>query len=60
MAISLLQVGPPTRRELAPGHAPLIFEREALRAPAHKLCRNNYTMIVSEWLSQLSIVVPTR
>ena len=33
-AISPLQVGPPTRRELAPGHAVLIFDREALRAPA--------------------------
>ena len=40
-----------------PGH-PLIFKREALRAPAPKLCRHKYTMIVSEWLSQLSIVVP--
>ena len=34
--ISPLQVGPPTdtRRELAPGHSPLIFDREALRADA--------------------------
>ena len=40
-----------------PGH-PLIFKREALRAPAPKLCRHKYTLIVSEWLSQLSIVVP--
>ena len=32
MTISPLQVGPPTRRELAPGQAPLIFDREALRA----------------------------
>jgi hypothetical protein len=31
--ISPLRVGPPTRRELAPGRAPLIFDREALRAP---------------------------
>jgi hypothetical protein len=33
--ISPLQVGPPTRCELAPGRAPLIFDREALRAPTH-------------------------
>ena len=26
------QVGPPTRLELSPGHASLIFDREALRA----------------------------
>jgi hypothetical protein len=44
-AISLPYVGLPTRRE--PGQAPFIFDREALRAPAHKLCRHNYTMIVS-------------
>ena len=37
------QVGPPTRHELAAGHAPLIFDREALRAPAHKLYRPEYT-----------------
>jgi hypothetical protein len=46
-----------------PGHAPLmglIFDREALRAPAHKLCIQKYTMIVSEWLSQLSKVLPAR
>ena len=60
MAISPLQVGPPTRRrelaqELAPGHAPLIFDREALRAPADTLCRHKYARIVAEWLSQLSI-----
>ena len=59
-AISPLQVGLPTRRELAPGHAPLIFDREVLRALAHKLCRYEYTMIVSEWLSQLAIVLPAR
>jgi hypothetical protein len=35
MVINPLRVGPPTHRELVPGHAPLIFEREALRAPAH-------------------------
>jgi hypothetical protein len=58
MAISPLQVGPPTRHELAPGHAPLIFDREALRVPAHKLCRHKYTMVVSEWPSQLSTVLP--
>ena len=45
MATSPLQVGLPTRRELAPGHAPLIFDREVLRALAHKLCRYKYTMI---------------
>ena len=38
MAISPSQVGPPTRRELAPGHAARIFDREVLRAPAHLLC----------------------
>ena len=43
MAIRPLQVGPPTRRELAPGHTPLIFDREALRAPAHKLFKHKYT-----------------
>jgi hypothetical protein len=47
MAVSPLQVGPPTCRELAqelaPGHTPLIFGREALRAPAHQLCRPKYT-----------------
>ena len=36
--VSLLQVGPPTRRELVPGHAPLIFDREALRADTRLLC----------------------
>ena len=34
MAISPLQVGPLPRRELAPGHTPLSFNREVLRAPA--------------------------
>ena len=29
-AISPLQVGPPTRRELAPGRAPIVFDREVL------------------------------
>jgi hypothetical protein len=48
MVINLLLVGPPTCRELAPGHAPLIFEWEALRAPAHQLCRHKYTRIVAE------------
>ena len=33
-AVSRLQVGPPTCRELAPRHSPLIFDREALRADA--------------------------
>jgi hypothetical protein len=45
MAIRLLQVGPPTRRELAPGHAPLIFDREVLRAPAHKLFKHKHTSL---------------
>ena len=36
--VSLLQVGPPTRRKLVPGHAPLIFDREALRADTRLLC----------------------
>ena len=36
--ISPLRVGPPTRRELVHGHAPIIFDREALRAPTHLLC----------------------
>jgi hypothetical protein len=53
--ISPLQVGPPTRRELAPRYAPLIFDREALRAPAYKLCRLKSTTIVSEWPSLNSI-----
>ena len=35
MAINPPQLGPPIRRELAPRHGPLIFDREALRAPAH-------------------------
>jgi hypothetical protein len=35
MEISPLQVGPPTPRELAPGRATLILDREALRTPAH-------------------------
>ena len=44
MAISPLQVGPlTTRRELAPGHAPLIFDREAPRTPDHQPCRPKYT-----------------
>ena len=35
-AISPRQVGPPTRRELAPGRAPIVFDREVvLRAPAY-------------------------
>ena len=34
-------ISPPTRRELAPGRAPLIFDREALRAPAHLMCRQS-------------------
>ena len=45
MAIRPLQVGPSTRRELAPGHAPLIFDREALRAPAHKLFKHKHTSL---------------
>jgi hypothetical protein len=40
-AISPLQVGPPTRRELAPGHAAFIFDREALRAPARFAVQSN-------------------
>ena len=42
-AISPLQVSPPTRRELAPGHAPVIFDREAQCPPVHQLCRPKYT-----------------
>jgi hypothetical protein len=38
---SPLQVGPPTRRELAPGHAAFIFDREALRAPARFAVQSN-------------------
>ena len=58
MAISPVRVGEPTRRgELAPGHALLIFDREALRAPALKLCRPNH---ITEWPSQLPMVFPAR
>ena len=37
--LSSLWEGPPTRRELASGRVPLIFDREALRASARLLCR---------------------
>ena len=47
-----------TRRELAPGHAPLIFDRETLRTPAHYPCRPKYTVTVPEWLRRLSFVLP--
>ena len=40
-AISPLQVGPLIAS--SPPDAPLIFDREALRAPAHQLCRPKYT-----------------
>ena len=43
MAINPLRVGPPTRRELAPRHAPLIFDQEVLYAPAHKLFKHKHT-----------------
>ena len=37
--LSSLWEGPPTRRELASGRVPLIFDREALRASARLQCR---------------------
>ena len=52
-AISPLQVGRPTCRELTTGRTPLIFDRETpLRAPTISA---KYTIILSEWPSQLSI-----
>ena len=54
-------MGPPTHRELAwTPSAPLILDRQALRASAHKLCRLKHTMMVSEWPRQLSIVLLAR
>ena len=47
MAVSPLQVGPLTCRELAPGHAARIFDREALRAPAHLPCSQVVNRLVN-------------